>query len=86
MLNVLSKFKNVCAHNEKLFRYKTQKSILNLPIHNTFKNNCIGKNDLFAVCVSLKYLLASNDFNDLIMTHDWDKKALQVDKEAQEMF
>ena len=34
MLSVLSKFRNVCAHNERLYNYRTQKSIKDLPIHN----------------------------------------------------
>lgn len=61
MLNVLSKFRNVCAHNERLFMYHTQKSIVDLPIHKNLSAN-VGKNNIFAVCICFKYLLDRNEF------------------------
>lgn len=70
LLNVLSKFRNVCAHNERLFNYKTQKSLPDLKIHkklNINKNNSFyvcGKRDLFGVVISLKYLLPSETFKE----------------------
>lgn len=68
MLNVLSKFRNVCAHTERLYNYHTRNGIKDMPVHknlqiakkgNEFKN---GKNDLFSVVVCLKYLFDENDF------------------------
>lgn len=63
MLNVLSKFRNVCAHGERLFNYKTKKSIQNLPIHKNLKDySPASKNNLFNVIICFKYLLSKNDF------------------------
>ena len=62
MLNVITKFRNVCAHNERLYNYTTKQNCLrDLPIHKTIKN--IGKNDLFAITLCFKYLLNKDDFN-----------------------
>lgn len=63
MLNVLSKFRNVCAHSERLYNYTTKKAIVDLPIHKKLDNyTCKSKNDLFNVFVCLKYLSEENDF------------------------
>lgn len=69
MLDLLARVRNVCAHNERLYNYKYLKGtiddtdvhfILNLPQKNgSYKK---GKNDLFAVVIVLKYLLAEEDF------------------------
>lgn len=69
MLKVLAKFRNTCAHNERLYSYKTRKSIEDTPIHKTLnighrgKLYKYGKHDLFAVVICLKYLLSSDDFS-----------------------
>ena len=71
MLNVLSKFRNVCAHGERLYNYKTKKSILDLPIHSKIKNyNPTSKNDLFNVLICLKYLSEERDFTSMIKIID----------------
>lgn len=63
ILVVLVKFRNVCAHGERLFTYKTVGSIPDMPIHNKLQiprkgmQYMNGKNDLFAVVIALKYLL-----------------------------
>ena len=63
MLNVLSKFRNVCAHGERLYNYKTQSSIKDLPIHKELKGyNPTSKNDLFNVLICFKYLSKYSDF------------------------
>lgn len=67
---VLTKFRNACAHGERLFTYKTVDSIPDLLIH---KKLCIpqkgaqyiyGKNDLFSVAISLRYLLPAKQFKE----------------------
>ena len=69
LLSVVTKFRNVCAHNERLFSYKTKNSIPLLPIHqilsiqrkgNTYKN---GISDLFAIVISFKHFLKDDDFS-----------------------
>ena len=63
MLNVLSKFRNVCAHGERLYNYKTRKSIKSLPAHSKLSRySPSGKNDLFNVFICLKYLSSPEDF------------------------
>ncbi len=66
ILNVLTKFRNVCAHNERLYSYKTQKSIKSLKLHNDLLNPNQGKNDLLAICICFKYLLESETFFSFI--------------------
>lgn len=67
-LCVLTKFRNVCAHNERLFSYQTKDDIPDTEIHKKLglpKNGSqyiFGKRDLFALVVSFKYLLPDEDF------------------------
>ena len=82
-LDLLSRFRNVCAHNERLFDYKYKKHIINdTKIHHALNikkqgNLYIqGKSDLFAVIISLKYLLSEYDFCCLIDEIDESIKIL----------
>lgn len=67
-LSVITKFRNVCAHNERLFSYKTKNDIpntvlhrkLNIPLRGT--QYIYGKNDLFAIVIAFRYLLSPKDF------------------------
>ncbi len=67
-LSVLTKFRNVCAHSERLFTYRTIDNISDLPLHSklSIPKNGIqylnGKNDLFAVVIAFRYLLPAKDF------------------------
>ena len=67
-LSVLTKFRNVCAHGERLFTYRTIDNISDLPLHSklSIPKNGIqylnGKNDLFAVVIAFRYLLPLKDF------------------------
>ncbi len=72
-LDILTRFRNVCAHNERLFDYRYKKrSINNMPLHRKLNipkvNNRYqkGKSDFFAVLISLKYLLPDKSFEELI--------------------
>lgn len=68
MLKVLSKFRNTCAHNERLYSYKSKTPIRDMPVHSDLgighsgKTYKYGKKDLFSVVICLKYLLSSEDF------------------------
>lgn len=68
ILIVLTGFRNVCAHGERLYCYHTKQAIPNLTLH---KKLCIpkygqeyscGKHDLFAVVLSMRYLLPGDWF------------------------
>lgn len=67
-MKVLTLFRNVCAHSERLFSYRTYVDIPDTSVH---KKLCIqkngtkyskGKNDLFSVVIAFRYLLPKEDF------------------------
>ena len=67
-LKVLVLYRNVCAHNERLFSHKVYSEIPNTVLH---RKLCIpqigtqyvcGKKDLFAVVIAFRYLLPKEDF------------------------
>ena len=68
VLSVLTKYRNACAHSERLFSYVTHDDIpdlllhakLHIPMRGTQYVN--GKHDLFAVVVAFRYLLPSTEF------------------------
>ena len=73
MLDLLARVRNVCAHNERLYDYKYKKGA----IHDTYVHHKLnmkrkkgqykaGKSDLFAVVITLKYLLDENEFSDFM--------------------
>ena len=75
ILSVMTKFRNVCAHGERLFTYKTSDSIGDLSTHQRLnipmkrgKYLC-GKNDLFAIVISLRNVLSNQDFDLLKVSH-----------------
>lgn len=77
MLNLLSRFRNVCAHNERLYDYVYQKGeIKNTDMHKLMalkKRKGVyvqGKKDLFAVVIVLKYLLNAVEFSKFIDSLD----------------
>lgn len=67
-LSVLTKYRNVCAHNDRLFTYRTVEQILDTPLHSKLNipvqgNQYIyGKQDLFSVVIAFRYLLSKEDF------------------------
>lgn len=72
MLDLLSRVRNVCAHNERLFDYRYYKGAINdtfIHSHLNLRQNkgqyVQGKSDLFAVLISLKYLIDNNKFEQI---------------------
>lgn len=67
-LSVMTKFRNVCAHNERLFSYRSKDSIPDTVLHTKLeikKKQSLylnGKNDLFAIVISFRYLLPPEEF------------------------
>ena len=67
-LSVITKFRNVCAHNERLFSYQTRNDIPDMPLHSKLgitkrgTQYIYGKHDLFAVVIAFRYLLPNEDF------------------------
>lgn len=77
MLAVMTKFRNVCAHNDRLFDFHTKDAILDRGIHKRLRLEKVhgryvyGKNDLFALLISLKLLLSEDEFK--VLFHDLSK-------------
>ncbi len=67
-ITIIAKYRNVCAHGERLYNFKTTDMIPDTALHTNLaipqkKNLYIyGKNDLFAVVISLRYLIRDNEF------------------------
>jgi len=67
-LKVLTKFRNVCAHNDRLFSFTTKDDIPDTVLHSKLviarKGNqyVYGKKDLFSVVIAFRYLLQKDDF------------------------
>lgn len=61
-LSVLTKYRNVCAHGDRLFSYRTVDQILDTPLHSKLNipqqgNQFIyGKQDLFAVVIAFRLI------------------------------
>lgn len=69
-LSVMTLFRNVCAHDERLYKFKTKKRITNCAFHKDlnlvgaqgfYKN---GTNDILAVLICFKKLLPVDDFDN----------------------
>ncbi len=67
-ITIIAKHRNVCAHGERLYNFKTTDMIPDTLLHKKLsipqkKNLYIyGKNDLFAVVISLRYLICKDEF------------------------
>ena len=71
-LNLLSNFRNVCAHEDILYDHKTQRAIPDCKYHTLLNipkeddEYIYGKNDLFSLVIILKQMLSKDDFSDLM--------------------
>lgn len=67
-LRVLTHFRNVCAHNERLFSFRCRVDIPDTVLHmkmripQTGVHFDYGKNDLFAVVIAFRFLLSHDEF------------------------
>ncbi len=67
-LKLLTHYRNLCAHNERLFSFKSRYAIPDTILHKKMnipqlgKQYILGKHDLFAVIISFRYLLPREDF------------------------
>ena len=71
-LQMLSNFRNLCAHEDILYDHRTQKVIPDSKYH-SFLNirmeageYIYGKNDLFALMIIMKEMLTKEEFNDMM--------------------
>ena len=67
-LSVMTKFRNVCAHGERLYSYQTRNDIPDTVLHQKLgipqngTQYSMGKHDLFAMVIAFRYLLPKDDF------------------------
>lgn len=69
-LDVLTLYRNTCAHGGRLYNFHTHKRIMKMPIHTTLGipvagpsgNFCRGQKDLFAVSIIFKLMLKKESF------------------------
>ena len=67
-LGVMTKFRNVCAHGERLYSYKTRDDIPDTALHQKLEipksgtQYSMGKHDLFSMVIAFRYLLPHDDF------------------------
>ncbi len=67
-LKILTHFRNICAHNERLFSFKSRYAIPNTSLHMKMKISkkgeqyICGKHDLFAIIICFRYLLNKKEF------------------------
>lgn len=72
MFTLIVEVRNICAHDDILYNFSTKYAdIWKLNEHNNFNLNqypekVIGRNDLFATIISLKYFLSENRFKEFV--------------------
>ena len=71
-IEVLAYFRNLCAHDDRLYNSKCKKQITDTVYHNLLSIPCNkqnqfikGKNDIFAVIIVSKILLPPQEFNTM---------------------
>lgn len=82
-LNLLSNFRNICAHEDILYDHRTQRVIADTIYHykldiprdeeSVYK---YGKNDLFAITIILKQMLSDREFSDFVRELEYEIKLL----------
>lgn len=79
MLDILSRFRNVCAHNERLFDYKYRKrKIVDTYVHEQLgiRGSNYGKSDIFAIIISFRYLLSDTEYRAMLDELEWIMETL----------
>ena len=68
LIRILASCRNVCAHNERLYSFQVNEAIPDMVLHSKLQlpqkkgQYTIGKKDLFAVVIALRYLIDSQEF------------------------
>lgn len=71
LIRILASCRNVCAHNERLYSFKVNEAIPDMVLHSKLHlpqkkgQYTIGKKDLFAVVIALRYLIDNHEFVQL---------------------
>ena len=68
LIRILASCRNVCAHNERLYSFQVNEAIPDMVLHSKLQlpqkkgQYTIGKKDLFAVVIALRYLIDNQEF------------------------
>lgn len=73
ILTALSSVRNICAHSNRLYCFRTKRPIVDLPLHTTLEiprnesgELAYGKRDLFAIMIIFKTILSPNEFKIVV--------------------
>ncbi len=73
ILTYLSSVRNVCAHSNRLYCFRTKRPLVDMPLHSALNipqsdtgELKYGKRDLFAIMIIFKVLLSRNEFRTVI--------------------
>lgn len=70
-IKTLANYRNLCAHDERIYNAKNNQDIPDTSFHSTLSipqvtgRYVYGKNDLFSLIIVLKILLPEDDFNNM---------------------
>jgi len=76
-ITIVAKCRNVCAHRERLFDFRTSDTIPDTLLHKKLNipmkkgSYLFGKHDLFAVVLSLRYLIGNDEFKKFKASLSW---------------
>lgn len=68
IMKFLTKFRNICAHGNRLYNFKSNEDLPDLRMHKLLEISqkkaqyIYGKKDLFGVVIACRYLLSKQDF------------------------
>ena len=68
LITVIARCRNVCAHGERLYDFHIRETIPDMPLHSKLQlpvkkgQYRMGKQDLFAAVIALRYLIENEDF------------------------
>ena len=71
LIRILASCRNVCAHNERLYSFQVNEAIPDMVLHSKLQlpqkkgQYTLGKKDLFAVVIALRYLIDNQEFKQL---------------------
>lgn len=73
ILTTLSAVRNICAHSNRLYCFRTKRALIDLPIHDQLSipkspdnEYQYGKRDLFSVMIALKVTMSKNDYRTVL--------------------
>ncbi len=87
-LKILTHFRNMCAHNERLFSFKSRYEIPDTGLHRKMQipqngnHYSYGKSDLFGIIIAFRYLLSREEF--LEFKKDFTKLLISFEKRSSE--